>query len=122
MANNEDEVLERVYREYWLAVLCAAEALHLQQGLIVAGGSGALAFGCAMIGTFVSPGLGTILGGAIGVACSVGNAMMQAKNKRYHRVLSLNNDQGVVFAGQLYQHYGDRLPCDLLKRHLSMAE
>lgn len=115
---------EGYYRQYWLDISSVATSLETKDKFITAVVSGALAGGGALVGTLITPGLLTLVGGSMGLIGAAINAILLSQKhhrKRYTTVLYFTETQGVAYAHQLYDYFGKCLTHDYLKQYLSQS-
>lgn len=116
---------EGPFREYWITVFCAAERVRTRQELLAAACSGLLVGAGALLGSLIMPGLGTIVGGTIGITFGATFAIFAAYRRsmcRYSAVLRLSNDQGVAFVHQIHTHFGKFIYKTNLEQYLLQTD
>jgi len=94
---------------YWRRIYDAADAARRADVALTAGGAAGASGGGALIGTAIIPGLGTIIGGAIGLLFAAGGAFVAAEaqqHKNYWNVLNMTFDGGKQYAEELYCRVG----------------
>lgn len=116
---------EGTFRQYWLLIQSVASKVRTKEELFAAASSSVLAGGGAVVGTLLLPGVGSLIGGGVGIVLGAINSVIAAKKRcqrRYSRVLILSASQGLKYTIQLYELFDGFLREDQLRQYLATVE
>jgi len=103
--------------QYWATIKAAAREVQQRRGTGGAVSAFGLAGGCAALGTALLPGVGTVIGGGIGLIASllaVSAVTDLPKNLVFSQVLEMTDKVGLTYATLLFNFYRSFLPYENL--------